>query len=290
MKNLYFFIAILFLFHSCGGGEDTTHQEESTTTENADTTAVDSVVSTMIFSEYIEKVNALDPLVENLDTSFAWFESSKANFTQDEKDSACAIYMVMLEKVAYNFGDVEDNSEERYNDMVETYEPYGLNVGGGEGYLWLNTSSNVPAERFKDDISTDYYEYLRLGEITGKQYSADAGMMISYKEWGDVLIELEQRVRDNKQSKYKSAFIGTYIDFLFWYMWGMDNTPITSWGDEPGLNDEVATEYDRMLGMDNGTARIIADHVVFLEDKAYEFTWDDRKRLTEEDVIQYFEL
>jgi hypothetical protein len=286
MKNLNFLLLpfVLILF-ACGGSEEATTDEH--TDLATDTTSVDTIVVTLTFDEYVAEVNELKPSVENLDTSFALFEENKASFTTEEKDSACVLYISMIDKVAYNFGDIEDNSEEGYMDLVAIYEPYGYKIGGGEGMLWLIPNYSVVGERFKDDLTLEYYEYLRLGEITGKQYSADAGMLISYKEWGDVLVELEDRARANKDSKFFSEFIRTYNDYLFWYMWGMDNTPITNWG-EPGLNEEVKTEYSRMIAKENGTGRIIEQHLSNLEANNYSFSWDDQWKLTEEEIVNYF--
>lgn len=284
MKNLFLLVFTASLLASCGGEESTDHENSSNMT---DTTSADSVVvEGLSFDDFAQKSAKLPAEdLNSLDSILNWYDVSKASFTQDEKDSSCLIYVEQMYKLTGHV-DGEYHQEEEFK---ESYEPYGFNIGGGEGMLWLITDTEKAAQKFEGDLSKDLREYMRLGEITGKQYSADAGMIISYEDWGDMLIDLEDRIRANRKSKYYSSFVDAYMSYLRWYMWGMDNTPITRWDGEPGLNDEVRKAYEKIIDdKDHRTGEIIQRHWHSLEaGNDYDAPYDQRWILTKEEVEYY---
>ena len=265
-------------FFACGGNGDTNEE-----TDNLPDNPKEQLVA---FSDFVGNVKSLQPIVENLDEAYNMFEANKTGFTPEEKDSACILYVDLMDKISLT-EDKEDKGD-NYKDLKEKFEPYGFNIGGGEGYLWLIPDVNAAGKRFEKDISSDLREYLRLGEITGKQYSADAGMMISYEEWGDILIDLEDRIRANRDSKYYDRFIVTYQDYLYWYMWGMDNTPITDW-DTGYLSEEVKAAYSKLVDdKTHRTGEIIRLHWFEFEVGGPEIAMEEHWEPTKEEIEHYF--
>ncbi|UKN01414.1 hypothetical protein K6119_16940 [Paracrocinitomix mangrovi] len=295
MKTFYFslFSLSFLLITACGGNSGETENANQSDIHNevdqADTVTVDSVVvESMTFDEYIAYTSELKKELSSLDSIFTKFETFQVQFSQEERDSVYFIYVDFMEKLVGKFGDIEcwDGGEEK----ADPYLPYGFNLFGGEGYCWLHVNTVVPGNKFKPYISDDVYKFAKLGEITGKQYSADAGMSISYVEWGNVLTDLEDRIRNNKDSKYYKDFISTYKSFLVWYMYGMDNTPITDW-ENPGLNEEVKNAYDKMINdTEHKTGAIISKHLEKLEESNYDLSWDKRWELSDEEVEKYLGL
>lgn len=283
MKHFLIWIALPILsVLSCSGDTNTTGDEAN---NNIDTSATDTVVI-MSFTEFAGTCEALEANINSLDSITNWFNANKVQFSQEEKDSACMIYIQHMWKLEQSV----DGEYDQEDEMQEQYGPYGFTIGGGEGMLWLIVNTAAVGEKFNDDISQDLREYLRLGEITGKQYTADAGMLISYEEWGDVLIDLEDRIRQNRKSKYYDQFIQTYQDFLRWYMWGMDNTPIQDWGSEPGLNDDVKVAYEKIIADESHrTGEIIRVHWLNMETgDGYNVPWDEQWRPSKAEIEHYF--
>jgi hypothetical protein len=283
MKNyfsLFFLIGFLFVF-SCGGEQEKT--DSSGKEEVSDTISLDTIAK-ITFQDYVDYQQNLEYDVSNLDSLFAKFQSMKSGLNQEEKDSAYFLYIDLMRSIERDFDDAEDMGD-MYDVLLEQYQPKGLTAAGAEGYLWLIVDTSVPGKLFKEDISKDVYAYAMLGEITGKQHSGDAAMMEGYKEWGDIVIDLENRVLENQESKYFYAFLETYNEFLFTFMWGMDNTPIRGWQEEPLLDPEVADAYATVIADDrHNTGIFIQDHIKFLESVSFNYSWDDQQRLTLDEI------
>lgn len=283
MKHLIPLFAIAFYLLSCGGSEESSNT--STNEEVVDTTQVDSLISALSFTEYAERVSALSADAENLDSAYAWYETSKSAFTQEELDSACLLYVALMDKIAMGvYGEYDQEAE-----FEKMYNPYGFNVGMGEGELWLNVDTYAATEKFRDDLSKDLAEFMKLGEITGQQYSADAGLIISFSELGDLLIDLEDRIKANRESKYYGSFIGSYKMYLDWMMWGMDNTPTINYEGTGWDTDEVTKAYEKLIDdKDHRTGEIIQRHWHSLEaGNDYGAPYDQRWHLTVEEVEYY---
>jgi len=287
MKKYLFVLLSAVLISSCGAdsneGEAAAEQISEIDTLN---TEIDST-QLGTFEDFVAYQKNLSIEIENLDSLFLKYESLRDNFTQEERDSSYFLYVDLMYSIAEKFDAVEDMGP-LYDDVVKNYEPRGLTGGSAEGYIWLIVDTSVPGKMFKDDITNDLFSFALLGEITGQQHYADASMIEGYKEWGEMLIDMEERIISNEGSKYFPAFLSTYSDFLFWYMWGMDNTPIRGWEEGSGLEEEVAIAYDFMMADDeHRTGDIIEDHVNFLESVNFKYEWGEQKRFTNEQVLEY---
>ncbi|MCB9224828.1 MAG: hypothetical protein R2780_14420 [Crocinitomicaceae bacterium] len=283
MKKIFLAIFPAIVLTACGGSSDADHSENNMT----DTSAVDSTAGTLTFEAFVAKcANLSYNETSSLDSITAWFQASKDGFNADQKDSSCLLYVEQMNKLS---GEVYGEYDQQ-KEFEKNYGPYGFTIGAGEGELWLIPNTDKAAQKFEGDLSDDFREYMRLGEITGKQYSADAGMMISYEEWGDMLIDLEDRIRANRDSKYYKDYVAVYQSYLRWYMWGMDNTPITKWDGEPGLNDEVKKAYEKMMNdTKHRTGAIIQVHWFNMETgDGYNIPWDEQWVPSFDEVEHYF--
>lgn len=285
--SLYFLFSFLFLMISCGG-----ESEPSGTAEDnviVDTTAVDSVLemSPMTFSDFAEmSVKLPNDQITSLDSIIDAYSLSKESFSQDERDSACMLYVAQMWKVSETvWGEYDE-----HDAFEEKYGAYGFNIGAGEGELWLNVDTEKAAQKFEGDLSKDLREYLRLGEVTGKQYTADAGMIISYADWADILIELEERMMANSESEYFDQFFYTYQSYLVTFMYGLDNTPAVSF--EGGkFEDDV---YEAYMGLVNDeehkTGMVIREHMGRMEVANYEWDWNTRWVPEKATIIDWFDI
>jgi hypothetical protein len=287
MSKYLFILFLVISVYSCGNDSEETGAAAEQKSEIDTMDALTGPTFLETFEDFVVYQKNLSIDIYNLDSLFLKYESLEESFTQEERDSSYFLYVDFMNSIAKDFDAVEDMGD-LYDDVVKNYEPRGLTAGSAEGYLWLIVDTSVPGKLFKDDITNELYSFAMLGEITGQQHYADASMIEGYKEWGEMLIDLENRVKENKDSKYFEIFVSTYSDFLFWFMWGMDNTPIRGWEEGAGLEDEVITAYNNVIADDSHRTRdIIQDHMSFLNDVNFKYDWDDQKRLSNDEVVEY---
>lgn len=130
--------------------------------------------------------------------------------------------------------------------------------------------TSVPGDIFKNDITDEVYQYSQLGKINGRQYTADAGIIISFEELGIVLVDAEERLIANYDSFYYSEFYETYHYLLKFMMYGAENTRVV-WPGEKKIDEEVYAAYgDIIADEDHKSGRIIQEHITRLEESDYE--------------------
>ena len=297
MKNLIFPFIGLLLLAGCSGAEssDSTQDEDHIEVSNdslaTDTLATNESAEMGTLTDIRVMSQELPKEVSSLDTLHAKITSWQSNLDQPAKDSAFHYYVKLMQQIANKVGDIEMIEESRYEYLRDTYVPYGFNIQGSEGYTWLTIDQSVAVKPFKDIVSEDLLRYAKLDEITAQQYAADGGMMVGYEAWGKVVMDLEDRMRKNKNSKYYSEFKGTYKAFLQNFMYGMDNTPITTWEEPKQLTEETKAAYEMVIAdKQHKTGNIIKEHMLRLEANNYEWDWDRMWQLSDKELKKYLEL
>lgn len=119
----------------------------------------------------------------------------------------------------------------------EELEKYGLEFDEiGEGYVEIKTKPDYYFEIFKDYVSDDYREYLEITNEENKQlYSADAGLMISFKELGDRIGVWENFIAKYPKTSLLQKLKEDYKYYQQDYLFGMDNTPTIERADPANL-------------------------------------------------------
>lgn len=119
----------------------------------------------------------------------------------------------------------------------------------GEGYVEIDPLHDFYYKIFKDYVTNDYKDYLYLKSEENKSlYSADAGLVISFKDLGDRIISWENFMAKYPNSKLIPSVKEQYKSYQMDYLVGQDNTPTTERSsDEKYIYPENIQEFNRFL-------------------------------------------
>lgn len=275
----------LVFLTACGGSEPTTNQTENTTE------IVDSLNAYPVFEEFTSYVGSLESVAENVDSVFSKYESLKTDFSQDEKDSAFFVTLDFMRSVETSDDEIGELSEEKQKKLEKKYNKYGFEIWYAEGYPYPMPDLKYVEQKFKKDLSAALDDYLDVYKKTFIQTTSDAGLIIEWSELADILLACEEYLTENPESKYAPQVLFSYMENLNFLMWGLDNTPtIDYWSDESSrkLDETVSDVYQKLIkDTKHKTGKIIADHLVWLESKNFNYAYDEIKYLSEEEVKLY---
>ncbi|MFC4476815.1 hypothetical protein [Flavobacterium chungangensis] len=119
----------------------------------------------------------------------------------------------------------------------------------GEGYVEIDPLHDFYYKIFKDYVTNDYKDYLYLKSEENKSlYSADAGLVISFKDLGDRIISWENFMTKYPNSKLIPSVKEQYKSYQMDYLVGQDNTPTAERSsDEKYIYPENIQEFNRFL-------------------------------------------
>lgn len=119
----------------------------------------------------------------------------------------------------------------------------------GEGYVEIEPLHDFYYSIFKDYVTSDYKDYLYLKSEENKTlYSADAGLVISFKDLGDRVISWENFMTKYPDSKLISSVKEEYKNYQMDYLVGQDNTPTAERAtDEKYIYPENIQEFNRFM-------------------------------------------
>jgi TolA-binding protein len=119
----------------------------------------------------------------------------------------------------------------------------------GEGYVEIDPLHDFYYKIFKDYVTNDYKDYLYLKSEENKSlYSADAGLVISFKDLGDRIISWENFMVKYPNSKLIPSVKEQYKNYQMDYLVGQDNTPtVERSSDEKYIYPENIQEFNRFL-------------------------------------------
>ncbi|MET3026349.1 hypothetical protein ABXT06_06720 [Flavobacterium sp. UW10123] len=119
----------------------------------------------------------------------------------------------------------------------------------GEGYVEIEPLHDFYYTIFKDYVTNDYRDYLYLKSEENKTlYSADAGLVISFKDLGDRVISWENFMTKYPDSKLIPSVKEEYKNYQMDYLVGQDNTPTAERAtDEKYIYPENIQEFNRFM-------------------------------------------
>jgi len=119
----------------------------------------------------------------------------------------------------------------------------------GEGYVEIEPLNDFYYKIFKNYVTDDYKDYLSLKSEENKSlYSADAGLVISFKDLGDRIISWENFMAKYPNSKLIASVKEEYKNYQMDYLVGQDNTPTAERSsDEKYIYPENIQEFNRFL-------------------------------------------
>ena len=152
----------------------------------------------------------------------------------------------------YNDTNGENFTDKDWADANKILNKYDLELWDiGEGIVTIRELPNLYYDIFKDYVTDDYKEYLKIwAKDNEKLYQADAGLLISFEEIGERIITWENFLNqypDTKLNIKVTALLNSYRED---YLLGMDNTPTRDGGYDNipiSISEEVKKEYDRFM-------------------------------------------
>lgn len=219
--------------------------------------AENSISKTIIQNEKITKL--FDPKM--LDK----FEKDKKNIVEELKNSnkeqAIELFNTYYKNTSeylYDNGDImldksvreKSFSENEMKQINENFlNKYGLELyHAGEGTFAVRTYSNFYYDIFKDYLSDDYKEYLKIIVRESEEpFASDGGVIIPVDKLGDRIIVWENFMKKypNLDKKLKNLINKELLEYRNAYILGLDNTPTMS--DDGKILNENNIEFNRFI-------------------------------------------
>ena len=218
--------------------------------------AENSTSKTIIQNEKITKL--FDPKM--LDK----FEKDKKNIVEELKNSnkeqAIELFNTYYKNTSeylYDNGDTmldksvreKSFSENEMKQINENFlNKYGLELyHAGEGTFAVRTYSNFYYDIFKDYLSDDYKEYLKIIVRESEEpFASDGGVIILIDELGDRIIVWENFIKKYPylDKKLKNLINKELLEYRNAYILGLDNTPTM---DDGKILNENNIEFNRFI-------------------------------------------
>ena len=193
------------------------------------------------------------------------FEKDKKNITEKLKNSSKEqaielfnTYYKNTSEYLYENGDTmldksvreKSFSENEMKQINENFlNKYGLKLyHAGEGTFAVRTYSNFYYDIFKDYLSDDYKEYLKIiVKESEEPFASDGGVIIPVGELGDRIIIWENFMKKypNLDKKLKNLINKELLEYRNAYILGLDNTPTMS--DNGKILNENNIEFNRFI-------------------------------------------
>ena len=219
--------------------------------------AENSTSKTIIQNEKITKL--FDPKM--LDK----FEKDKKNIVEklknSNKEQAIELFNTYYKNTSeylYDNGDTmldksvreKSFSESEIKQINENFlNKYGLELyHAGEGTFAVRTYSNFYYDIFKDYLSDDYKEYLKIiVKESEEPFASDGGVIIPVDKLGDRIIVWENFMKKypNLDKKLKNLINKELLEYRNAYILGLDNTPTMS--DDGKILNENNIEFNRFI-------------------------------------------
>ena len=140
-------------------------------------------------------------------------------------------------------------SENEMKQINENFlNKYGLELyHAGEGTFAVRTYSNFYYDIFKDYLSDDYKEYLKIiVKESEEPFASDGGVIIPVGELGDRIIIWENFMKKypNLDKKLKNLINKELLEYRNAYILGLDNTPTM---DDGKILNENNIEFNRFI-------------------------------------------
>lgn len=172
-----------------------------------------------------------------------------------EKYTGClsTLHSEVLDKYVnyYNSDKDQYNLPENVKKITAELKTAGLEfreVGEGMTEIW--TIPGYYSSLFKNKLTPDYTVYIRQTDKESESnYAADAGLIVTWEELGARIMFWENFMNKYSESKLIKTVRQDYNNYLYDYLFGMDNTP-TFERDSEGygkLNDENIAEFNRII-------------------------------------------
>ena len=229
IKSIFFiYLFLLIAILSCDKKEDNAFDKKSKEVPENPIGIVNEDNKAKIKNDCYKKfLTEREKVIENL-KSASKIEANKI-FIEYSKINKVILSEIneYEQKTLDRFYDEDENSKNDKIKLSSKLKNHQLRYEEmGEGYVNITTIPSFYNDMFKNYVTDDYKEYIRLiSEENKVTYSADAGLVITFKELGDRIISWENFISKYPESKLVEEVKSFLKNYRLDYILGMDNTP-----------------------------------------------------------------
>lgn len=160
-----------------------------------------------------------------------------------------------------------------WNRFKDSLSLQGLKVESEEGVLYIREDPEFLA-KFLTGLSEPMNTF-------GKQYLfelrnpfwADASIMVSVDEHSRRLLFWDEFTARNKDFQLYDYAFNRFEAYLYFLMFGTDNTPIYTWEEPRRVRDELIDTFTRYAENhpESQSAPLLREYLLFLEERDYKF-------------------
>lgn len=282
------FIIIILSLLSCQSKTDSEDSDKDTKTQTADSVVNDFESSKTEFTEPETEQKKLErPLgLEMLED----FEKNSENRSTQVNDS---LFIEFLESfTAYqnemNERLYDDPNYETYNtliyadlDLIDPEAKYfedsvssmGFYVSASEGMIFLEKDPSF-LNKFSIYLSEPMNIFrTQYSEEILSPMAEDGGLIISTKEHIQRMLFWERFADEHKGFELPNYANEQFKMYLFYLMFGMDNTPIHDWSDSLNVRPQVIKTYKKIIEEypKSDAVQYLSDYLDFLEQKNFKY-------------------
>ncbi|MFD2327273.1 hypothetical protein [Mucilaginibacter galii] len=192
---------------------------------------------------------------DDIEAKLPTLSKTEANDLYDSylKTNEALVAKVMLSELNlldkfYNEDAVNQTRVKKLGNLLAKYDLEYDEIG--EGIVEIKTKSDFYDNIFKNYVSDDYKAYLAIKKEEDKvPYSADAGLLISFKEIGERVIVWEKLLAQYPSSKLIDKIKQQYQSYQSDYLFGLDNTSTIEFqnSEKAYINPENIEEFNQFM-------------------------------------------
>lgn len=172
--------------------------------------------------------------------------------------------------LVYADEDLVDPKAKEFEDSVENI---GFYVSSSEGMIFLEKDPQF-LEKFSMYLSVRMNKF-RIQYSKEIQYplAEDGGIIISTDEHIKRMLFWEKFANDNTDFELPNYANDQFEMYLFYLMFGMDNTPVHDWSDSLQIRPEVIATYKQIIveHPNSKATKYLKDYMNYLEQKNFKY-------------------
>ncbi|OCA72054.1 hypothetical protein BBI01_07825 [Chryseobacterium artocarpi] len=156
---------------------------------------------------------------------------------------------ILDQYVEYHTGEPDTyNLPDNVKKMAAELSKVGLEFRVmGEGLTEIHSLPGYYESVFKNKVTPDYDAYIsQMAKDNKENYAVNGGLLITWEELGDRLIEWENFINKYPKSPLIKTAKENYRNYLLDYLLGMDSSRIYD-SEEGKIYDDIKEEYNRII-------------------------------------------
>ena len=202
--------------------------------------------------------------------SFTTYQNQANNSLYDDQNYE--IYNTLI----YSDDDAVDPKALEFQDSVKHM---GFIIGMTEGIIFLEKDPEF-LNRFSPYLSQGMNIFLKQYNLENEEpFSEDGGLTISIEEQINRMIFWEDFSDKNTDFELPEYANNNFEMYLFYLMFGMDNSPIHDWSDSMKIRTELIDAYNSVIQNHPNSRAVpfLKDYLSYIQQKKYRYdrSFDD---------------